>query len=127
MTTEPKPAAPQPQPGGVWQRFPALQRLRQRLRRVPEVRQLAATDCGAACLAMVLGYHGREVTLDEAREARRAAERRAHGGDVRGAAEVERVVQRALGLALEGARDGRERGEVRAGVDVSDDEMVYLS
>ncbi|MBM7116772.1 peptidase domain-containing ABC transporter [Archangium primigenium] len=68
MTTEPKPAAPPPQPGGVWQRFPALQRLRQRLRRVPEVRQLAATDCGAACLAMVLGYHGREVTLDEARE-----------------------------------------------------------
>jgi ABC-type bacteriocin/lantibiotic exporter with double-glycine peptidase domain len=53
---------------GLVERFPALRRLQQQLRRVPEVRQLAATDCGAACLAMVLGYHGREVSLDEARE-----------------------------------------------------------
>jgi ATP-binding cassette, subfamily B, bacterial len=37
-------------------------------RRVPLVRQLALTDCGAACLAMVLAYHGREVPLDELRQ-----------------------------------------------------------
>ena len=36
-------------------------------RRIPEVRQLAATDCGAAALAMVLGYHGRHVSLDDVR------------------------------------------------------------
>ena len=39
-----------------------------RARRIPEVRQLHATDCGAACLAMALGYHGRDVRLDEVRE-----------------------------------------------------------
>lgn len=32
------------------------------------VRQLAARDCGAACLAMILTYHGRETTLAQARE-----------------------------------------------------------
>ncbi|MCE9667127.1 peptidase domain-containing ABC transporter [Myxococcus stipitatus] len=29
---------------------------------------MTVTDCGAACLAMVLGYHGREVTLESVRE-----------------------------------------------------------
>jgi ATP-binding cassette, subfamily B, bacterial len=37
-------------------------------RRVPFVRQLALTDCGAACLAMVLAYHGKQVPLDELRQ-----------------------------------------------------------
>lgn len=32
---------------------------------VPEVRQVAREDCGAAALAMVLNYWGRPVTLDE--------------------------------------------------------------
>src|SRR2546423_8293136 len=37
--------------------------------RVPYIQQMEAADCGAACLAMVLAYHGRTVTLDEARTA----------------------------------------------------------
>lgn len=37
-------------------------------RRVPWVRQMALTDCGAACLAMVLAYHGKQVPLDELRQ-----------------------------------------------------------
>jgi ATP-binding cassette subfamily B protein len=37
-------------------------------RRVPWVRQMAVADCGAACLAMVLAYHGKQVPLDELRE-----------------------------------------------------------
>jgi len=49
-------------------RYPALGKLAfSRQRRVPYVQQMAATDCGAACLAMVLGYYGREVPLDEVR------------------------------------------------------------
>ncbi|RKG70016.1 peptidase domain-containing ABC transporter [Corallococcus sp. CA054B] len=50
-----------------FERFPALGRLGDRLgrRRIPYVAQLASTDCGAACLAMVLGYWGRHVGLDE--------------------------------------------------------------
>jgi ATP-binding cassette subfamily B protein len=37
-------------------------------RQVPWVRQMALADCGAACLAMVLAYHGRQVPLDELRQ-----------------------------------------------------------
>jgi len=40
-----------------------------RPRRVPVVVQGAATDCAAACLAMVLGAFGRATPLAEAREA----------------------------------------------------------
>src|SRR5689334_20865495 len=50
-------------------RFPSLSRLTLgRVRkRVPIVRQVTATDCGAAALAMILGYHGKHVPLDEVR------------------------------------------------------------
>ncbi|HEX8824657.1 MAG TPA: cysteine peptidase family C39 domain-containing protein, partial [Archangium sp.] len=66
MTTEQKPTGNRLEE--VVRRFPALQRLREWRKELPEVRQLAATDCGAACLAMVLGYHGRQMTLDAVRE-----------------------------------------------------------
>src|SRR5689334_5054475 len=51
-------------------RFPALATLRLsgRRRTIPFVQQTAATDCGAACLAMVLGLYGRAVRLGEVRE-----------------------------------------------------------
>ena len=52
------------------ERFPALRRLgwRGRGRRMTPVQQLEWSDCGAASLAMVLGYHGRPVRLDEVRD-----------------------------------------------------------
>jgi ATP-binding cassette subfamily B protein len=40
---------------------------RVRRRSVPLVNQLTIGDCGLACLAMVLGYHGQEVELPELR------------------------------------------------------------
>ncbi|HEX8792983.1 MAG TPA: peptidase domain-containing ABC transporter [Polyangiaceae bacterium] len=51
------------------QQFPALQGLGEHLgsREIPVVRQMAAADCGAACLAMVLGFHGKETQLDRIR------------------------------------------------------------
>lgn len=58
-----------PSLGQLLERFPALARLGalsrgKRLRYVP---QMEAADCGAACLAMVLGYHGRATALAEVR------------------------------------------------------------
>lgn len=38
------------------------------LGRVPVVLQFTQTECSAACLAMALGVHGRETTLEEIRE-----------------------------------------------------------
>lgn len=37
-------------------------------RRIPLVRQTAETDCAAACLTMVLGYHGKVLRLDDVRQ-----------------------------------------------------------
>jgi ATP-binding cassette subfamily B protein len=52
------------------ERFPALRRLgRSTRRRIPLVQQLAATECGVACLGMVLGYFGKTVPLDALRDA----------------------------------------------------------
>jgi ATP-binding cassette subfamily B protein len=51
------------------ERFPALRSLAEaRQRQVPFVRQFDGFECGLACLAMVLGYFGRNVALDELRE-----------------------------------------------------------
>jgi len=36
--------------------------------RVPVVHQLSAVECGAACLSMILSYHGRETSLAECRD-----------------------------------------------------------
>lgn len=38
-----------------------------RKRHVPLIRQIEASECGLACVAMVLGYHGHHVTLAELR------------------------------------------------------------
>ncbi|MEA2694448.1 MAG: ATP-binding cassette, subfamily bacterial [Acidobacteriota bacterium] len=71
-----KPKTPET-PGGTGEpekpslaaRFPALAALRWgRRRHIPFIQQTTATDCGAASLAMVLGYLGKAVTLSEVRE-----------------------------------------------------------
>ena len=36
-------------------------------RRVPEITQMSAVECGLACLAMVLSYHGRQTSISELR------------------------------------------------------------
>lgn len=55
---------------GLLDRFPALQKLGELAsqKRIPHVQQLTATECGAACLTMVLAYFGKAVRLEEVRE-----------------------------------------------------------
>lgn len=38
------------------------------MKRVPVVLQMTPSECGAACLAMVLTYHGHETTISECRQ-----------------------------------------------------------
>ncbi|MFH1130384.1 MAG: peptidase domain-containing ABC transporter [Pseudomonadota bacterium] len=54
----------------IVERFPALRNLAfgKSRRQVPVIQQPAATDCGAVCLAMVLGYYGKHIKLDEIRK-----------------------------------------------------------
>jgi ABC-type bacteriocin/lantibiotic exporter with double-glycine peptidase domain len=49
-------------------RFPAVLRLGTSARHIPVVQQLSETECGPACLAMVLGYHGKVIGRDELRD-----------------------------------------------------------
>ncbi|HET7752669.1 MAG TPA: peptidase domain-containing ABC transporter [Anaeromyxobacteraceae bacterium] len=66
-------------------------------RRVPYVPQMEVTECGAACLAMVLGYHGHHAPLSELRHA---------CGVSRSGADLLAVARaaRRYGLAAEGFR-----------------------
>lgn len=74
MPETPKSAASPDSPAGsekpsLAARFPALASLRWgRRRQIPFIQQTTATDCGAASLAMVLGFLGKAVTLSEVRE-----------------------------------------------------------
>jgi HlyB family type I secretion system ABC transporter len=56
--------------GELWNRFPALGRLGQKigLRSIPVLQQLHATECGAASLAMVLGYFGKRISVSTVRD-----------------------------------------------------------
>jgi ATP-binding cassette subfamily B protein len=60
-----EPGTPEP----LDRRFPALSRLAfTRRRTIPHVQQTTASDCGASCLTMVLGYHGKHLRLDDVRK-----------------------------------------------------------
>ncbi|GCE23691.1 peptidase domain-containing ABC transporter [Dictyobacter kobayashii] len=45
-----------------------LQRKKKSWRRVPEMRQMSEVECGAACLAMILNYHGCATIISEVQE-----------------------------------------------------------
>jgi len=54
---------------GILDRFSALRRLGGRKpRRIPVVQQDTSMDCAAACLTMLLGYHGKPLPLADVRQ-----------------------------------------------------------
>jgi ATP-binding cassette, subfamily B, bacterial len=63
-------AEPTPESPPLHRRFPALQRIAfgAGRRRLPFIPQTTSSDCGAACLSMVLAYHGKHVRLDDVRK-----------------------------------------------------------
>jgi ATP-binding cassette subfamily B protein len=78
-------------------------------RRIPYITQLEVADCGAACLAMALAYHGRHVALEELRDATGAGR---EGADARGIVEA----ARAYGLSARGVKaDVHELGHLPRG------------
>jgi ATP-binding cassette subfamily B protein len=52
------------------ERFPALRKLetKRAARQIPFIQQLTPTECGAACLAMVLSFYGKHIPLDQIRD-----------------------------------------------------------
>lgn len=54
--------------GGTWRTAVARLGALRRKGRIPFIQQMAATDCGAACLAMILTYHGKGVSLSDVRD-----------------------------------------------------------
>ncbi|HKP60215.1 MAG TPA: peptidase domain-containing ABC transporter [Polyangiales bacterium] len=56
-------------PGPGLSRVAAFARLSGKRGRVPLINQLSASDCGPACLTMVLGYYGKTVQLASVRAA----------------------------------------------------------
>jgi ABC-type bacteriocin/lantibiotic exporter with double-glycine peptidase domain len=62
-------------------------------RRVPVVLQLNRVECGAACLAMILGFHGRNTSVTECRDSCVAG---------RGGATADRLLQAARAFGLRG-------------------------
>ena len=67
-----------------------------RRRRVPVVQQMEVTECGAAALAMVLGFHGHHATLAELREACSTGRDGASAFDVLAAGRAHGLVASAL-------------------------------
>jgi ATP-binding cassette subfamily B protein len=57
-------------PQALVERFPALRKLTAQgaARQIPFMQQLSATECGAACLAMVLASYGKHVPLSDIRD-----------------------------------------------------------
>ena len=93
---------------GWTSRFPELRDLRWGRRpgkRIPVVHQTSRADCGAACLAMVLAYHGRSVALDPLRRECGIGRDGAAAQALLDAAERHRLSGR--GLQIEGVDDLR--------------------
>jgi ABC-type bacteriocin/lantibiotic exporter with double-glycine peptidase domain len=85
--------ATNPRSGGLFD-LPALRKLTPaQTGKVPVILQLTPTDCGAACLAMALEYHGKRLPIEEVRTA---------VGSGRAGVTARRILEAARSLGLRG-------------------------
>lgn len=75
-----------------------------RVKKVRPVLQMEATECGAASLAMILGYYGKTVTLEELRQECGVSRNGVNAKSIVKAAQHHGLKPRALRVNLEGAR-----------------------
>lgn len=75
-----------------------------RVKKVRPVLQMEATECGAASLAMILGYYGKTVTLEELRQECGVSRNGVNAKSIVKAAQHHGLKPRALRVDLEGAR-----------------------
>lgn len=80
-------------------------------RRIPFVQQLEVSDCGAACLAMNLAYHGRSVSPEEIRRATRTSRDGVSALSIIEAARAYGMEPRAVRVELDGLKH-LERGSI---------------
>jgi len=80
-------------------------------RRIPYVQQLEISDCGAACLAMTLAYHGRNVSPEDVRRATRTSRDGVNALALVEAARSYGLDARGVSVDLEGLRY-LERGSI---------------
>ncbi len=87
-------------PPSLIDRFPALVRLGRTVKEIPFVQQLEATECGLACLIMVLGHHGKVVTREEMRDVLTAGRDGATARDLLNAARHQGMRGRGIRIGL---------------------------
>jgi len=86
-------------------RFPGLSALEYwGQRKIPFVNQLESRDCGAACLTMVLRYHGKWVSTDEVRRETETSLAGTSGGQLLRAAQRYGLQGRGVGIDIDGVR-----------------------